>query len=127
LDLVEVAPFANPPVCRILDYSQYKYELEKKLKQRKKEKELKTIRIKPFIKSRDLEIKINHIRDFLEKGHKVRVEVICGGYRKPFVEMVDNLLACVREKVSDIGAQEYEDRRESGTSIIIFVPKKQKA
>jgi len=124
LDLVEVAPLADPPVCKILDYSHYKYELSKKLKQRKKEKELKIIRIKPFIENRDLEIKVNHIREFLEKGHKVRVEIVCEGYRRPFLEMVEKLLTCVKEKVSDIGTQEYEDRRESGTSILIFAPKK---
>jgi len=78
LDLVEVAPTANPPVCRIIDFSKYKYEQEKREKEARKHQkqtQLKEVRISPRIDSHDYEIKLKHIKEFLEKRHKVRVRM----------------------------------------------------
>jgi translation initiation factor IF-3 len=78
LDLVEIAPNANPPVCKILDYGKYKFELEKKNRENKKKQklqELKEIRMQPKIDSHDLEFKTKHVRDFLDKGAKVKVTI----------------------------------------------------
>jgi translation initiation factor IF-3 len=78
LDLVEIAPNADPPVCKILDYGKYKFELEKKNRENKKKQklqELKEIRMQPKIDIHDLEFKTKHVRDFLDKGAKVKVTI----------------------------------------------------
>ncbi len=78
LDLVEIAPNADPPVCKILDYGKYKFELEKKNRENKKKQklqELKEIRMQPKIDTHDLEFKTRHVRDFLDKGAKVKVTI----------------------------------------------------
>ena len=78
LDLVEVAPQANPPVCKILDYGKYRFELEKKLRDSKKKQKvlkLKEIRMQPKIAEGDIEFKSKHIKEFLAEGNKVKVTV----------------------------------------------------
>ena len=78
LDLVEIAPNADPPVCKILDYGKYKFELEKKNRENKKKQklqELKEIRMQPKIDTHDLEFKTKHVREFLDKGAKVKVTI----------------------------------------------------
>jgi translation initiation factor IF-3 len=78
LDLVEIAPNANPPVCKFLDYGKYKFELEKKNRENKKKQklqELKEIRMQPKIDQHDLEFKTKHVREFLDKGAKVKVTI----------------------------------------------------
>ena len=77
LDLVEVAPTANPPVCKILDYGKYRFETEKKLRDSKKKQKLlkiKEIRMQPKIGSGDLNFKSKHIQEFLNEGNKVKDE-----------------------------------------------------
>ena len=78
LDLVEIAPNASPPVCKFLDYGKYKFELEKKNRENKKKQklqELKEIRMQPKIDQHDLQFKTKHVRDFLDKGAKVKVTI----------------------------------------------------
>ena len=78
VDLVEIAPNANPPVCRLLDYGKYKFDLEKKnreSKKRQKQQELKEIRMQPKIDTHDLEFKAKHVGEFLDKGSKVKVTI----------------------------------------------------
>jgi len=78
LDLVEIAPNASPPVCRLLDYGKYKFDMEKKNRENKKKQklqELKEIRMQPKIDSHDLEFKAKHVGEFLDKGAKVKVTI----------------------------------------------------
>jgi len=78
MDLVEIAPQASPPVCKILDYGKYKFELEKKNRESKKKQKLiklKEIRMQPKIEEHDLQFKSKHVRDFLEEGNKVKVTI----------------------------------------------------
>ncbi|NCN05459.1 MAG: translation initiation factor IF-3 [Spirochaetales bacterium] len=78
LDLVEVSPNANPPVCKLIDYGKYKYETERKNRESKKKQKqvrLKEIRMQPKIESHDLAFKTKHILDFLEEGNKVKVTI----------------------------------------------------
>jgi translation initiation factor IF-3 len=78
LDLIEVAPNANPPVCKILDYGKYKFDQEKRLKEAKKNQKqvkMKEIRMQPKIEEHDLNFKTKHIQEFLEEGNKVKVTV----------------------------------------------------
>lgn len=85
LDLVEVAPQSNPPTCRIIDYSKYLYQLEKKDRQaRKKQKigQIKEIRLRPQISEHDLEVKLHHLKEFLEEKYKVKVSIILRGRKR---------------------------------------------
>lgn len=78
LDLVEIAPTANPPVCKILDYGKYRFDMEKKLRDSKKKQisvKLKEIRMQPKIGRGDLDFKSKHVQDFLNEGNKVKVTV----------------------------------------------------
>lgn len=99
LDLVEVAPNGNPPVCKILDYGKYKFEQEKKLRESKKKQKLikmKEIRMQPKIEKHDMQFKSKHIRDFLEEGNKVKVTVRFRGRELAHTELgrkvLDNIL-----------------------------------
>ena len=82
LDLVLIAPQAKPPVCKIIDYGKFVYEQQKREKAQKKaqhQQELKEIRLKPGTETHDLEFKMRHAREFLEKGHKVKATVMFRG------------------------------------------------
>ncbi len=82
LDLVEVAPQGDPPVCRIMDFAKYKYEQEKREREAKKHQkhvQLKEIRISPRIGIHDYQVKLKHIQEFLEKGHKVKIRMFFRG------------------------------------------------
>lgn len=82
LDLVEVAPQVQPPVCRIMDFSKYKYEQEKKERQAKKHQtviKIKEIRVKPKIADHDYQVKLKHLYTFLEKGNKVKIKLFYRG------------------------------------------------
>ena len=95
LDLVEVSPEANPPVCKLLDYGKYKFELEKKKKESKKRQKnvkLKEIRMQPKIEEHDLAFKTKHIRQFLESGFKVKVTIRFRGRELAHTELGRDVL-----------------------------------
>ncbi len=82
LDLVEIAPNAEPPVCKIIDYGKYRYQLTKKEKEQKKSQhqvKVKEIKIKPNTDEHDLNVKMKHAREFIGKGHKVRITCVFRG------------------------------------------------
>ena len=94
-DLVEVAPNANPPVCKILDYGKYRFEQEKKLRDSKKNQKtlnLKEIRMQPKIASGDLDFKSKHIKEFLDKGNKVKVTIRFRGRELAHTELGADVL-----------------------------------
>lgn len=95
MDLVEVAPQANPPVCKILDYGKFKFEQEKRVKEsRKKQKliKIKEIRMQPKIEKHDLDFKSKHVREFLDEGNKVKVTVRFRGRELAHTELGKNVL-----------------------------------
>jgi len=95
LDLVEVSPEANPPVCKLLDYGKYKFEQEKKKKESKKRQKnvkLKEIRMQPKIEEHDLAFKTKHIREFLESGFKVKVTIRFRGRELAHTELGRDVL-----------------------------------
>ena len=98
LDLVEVAPTANPPVCKILDYGKYRFEMEKKLRDSKKKQE---IRMQPKIGSGDLDFKSKHIQDFLNEGNKVKVTVRFKGRELAHTELGLVVLQEVLKRLDD--------------------------
>jgi len=95
LDLVEIAPQASPPVCRIMDYGKYKFEQEKRLKESKKRQKLvklKEIRMQPRIEKHDLAFKTKHIIEFLEEGNKVKVTIRFRGRELAHTELGKDVL-----------------------------------
>ncbi|MDF1593036.1 MAG: translation initiation factor IF-3 [Desulfobacterales bacterium] len=126
LDLVEVSPNAKPPVCKIMDYGKYKYELTKKQQEAKKKQstfQLKEIKIRPKTGDHDLQVKMGHIRKFLEKKDKVRVTVIFRGREITLSDRGRELLSQVAETVSDISAVEQFPKFEGRTMIMVLAPK----
>ncbi len=109
LDLVEVYPLADPPVAKIIDYGQYKYETEKKLRKTRahqKVAELKSIRLSFRIKGKDLETKAKQATKFLENGHKVKIDIILRGREKAHkdiaVENMKEFIASLGENIKTI-------------------------
>jgi len=115
LDLVEIAPTATPPVCRIMDHSRYKYEQEKKEKEaRKKQKivHIKEIRMGPKIGEHDYQFKVRHLEDFLKKGDKVKVTMIFRGREMAHIDLGRKILDRLSSDISGIGEVEERPRLE---------------
>ncbi|MFW5781828.1 MAG: translation initiation factor IF-3 [Candidatus Muiribacteriaceae bacterium] len=109
LDLVEIAPKAKPPVCRIIDYSKFRYEQKKKEKEAKKKQKtvtVKEIRLFPNIEDHDLEVKVNKAVKFLEKGDKVRFNLRFRGRQHAHRDLGIDLLDRVEEMLSEYGKAE---------------------
>ena len=126
LDLVEVSPHADPPVCRILDYSKYKYQQEKREKEaRKKQKQVhfKEVRLKPRIEEHDYQVKLKKIREFLEKGDRVRIRLTFRGREMVHPELGDNLMKRLLEDLKDVASVEKKPTREGRNVICILYPK----
>lgn len=126
LDLVEVSPNANPPVCKIMDYGRYKYEQTKKKQEAKKKQatfQVKEIKVRPKTGEHDLETKVGHIRKFLEKKDKVKVTVMFRGREITLTERGQELLMQVVEKTADISTVEMSPKFEGRTMIMVLAPK----
>lgn len=104
MDLVEVSPTANPPVCKLLDFGKFKFEQEKKVRESKKKQKLvklKEIRMQPKIEEHDLDFKTKHIREFLEEGFKVKVTVRFRGRELAHTELGRDVLDRVLQLLGD--------------------------
>jgi translation initiation factor IF-3 len=116
LDLVEVAPQANPPVCRIMDYGKFLYELHKKAHEAKKHQkqiQVKEIKFRPKISIHDYNFKIRHVERFLKDGNKVKITVMLRGREKAKPELADGILDRVFADVQELGHQDGSIRRQS--------------
>ena len=125
-DLVEVAPTSQPPVCRIMDYGKYKYELSKKdhqSRRHQKSTQVKEIKLRPRTDKHDLEIKIRQIRGFLADGNKTKVTLTYRGREMANQEMGRTMMATVIEQLSDSGTVEFAPRMEGRNLIMILAPK----
>jgi translation initiation factor IF-3 len=126
LDLVEVAPNADPPVCRIMDYGKYKYELSKKEKHSRKKQaviHVKEIRFRPKIEEHDFDFKIKHARKFLEDGDKVKVTVTFRGREMMHQEFGQEVLKRMIEQLADIAKVERPSHME-GRNLVVYLVKK---
>ncbi|TFZ40270.1 translation initiation factor IF-3 [Soehngenia longivitae] len=126
LDLVNVAPTANPPVCRILDYGKYKYELTKKEKEARKNQKIinvKEIRLTPNIEEHDLQVKANRAIEFLKDGDKVKVSVRFKGREMGHTEMGEEVLKDFLNLLDEYGKVEKEAKMEGRNLVVILVPK----
>tara|TARA_B100000315_G_C14374962_1_gene494747 strand:- start:30 stop:626 length:597 start_codon:yes stop_codon:yes gene_type:complete len=113
LDLVEVAPTASPPVCRVMDYGKYKYLQKKKQKGGQKDAPLKQVRVRPKISPHDLGIKVRKAKQFLEAGHKVQVNCLFRGRELARTELGMTLLIRVGELLEEVAKVERPPSRDS--------------
>ncbi|MFP4417530.1 MAG: translation initiation factor IF-3 [Chitinivibrionales bacterium] len=129
LDLVEVAPNATPPVCRIMDYGKYKYEKSKKAKEAKKKQHtvhLKEIKFHPKTEEHDYSFKMDHARKFLLKGDRVKATVVFRGREITHIDFGRKILERFNEDISDIATSEQLYRMEGRNMISIYLPDKAK-
>ena len=126
LDLVEVAPNSDPPVCKIMDYGKYKYQTSKKLQEGKKKSktlQLKEVRVRPRTDEHDLEFKIRNIKKFLEKKDKVKVTVLFKGREMAYMDAGVALLGRITQDVAEQGAVEQPPTREGWRLTMVLIPK----
>jgi len=129
LDLVEVSPSANPPVCKIMDYGKYRYKQSKKMHDAKKSQtivQVKEIKLKPRTEEHDVQVKMKHIRKFLNNNDKVKVSMLFRGREIAFTEIGKKLMESIRNELADDCIVDQEPRLEGRTMVMIFSPKKNK-
>jgi translation initiation factor IF-3 len=130
LDLVEIAPQAQPPVCKLLDYGKYKFDLEKKTRESRKHQKqvrIKEIRMQPKIDGHDLEFKTRHVREFLDEGNKVKVTVRFRGRELAHTELGKVVLDRILEKLEGNFVLERAAQMEGRTMSLLLNPKGTKA
>ena len=126
MDLIEIAPQANPPVCKILDYSKYLYEKERKEREsRKKQKAglLKEVRFSPVIGTHDLDVKLKHVEEFLKAHDKVRITVVFRGRQNQHKDLGMNLLKDVQARLNAVAAVEQAPTTDHNRLYMTLTPK----
>jgi translation initiation factor IF-3 len=126
LDLVEVAPEASPPVCRIMDFGKYKYTQARRLKEARKKQttiSVKEVKMGPKTEKHDFDFKVKHVRRFLEEGHKAKVTVRFKGREMAHTELGWKMLQKMVESVSDIAVADNNPRMEGRMLHIMLSPK----
>ena len=126
LDVVEVSPNTEPPVCKILDHGKYLFEQKKKTqgaKKKQKTTQVKEIKFRPLIEQGDYEVKVNKIRDFIEQGNKVKISLRYRGREMRHVELGHDLLKRVLTDIEGISSVEQEVQFEGRQLITVVAPK----
>lgn len=129
-DLIEIAPQAKPPVCKIINYGKFRYEQQKREKLQKKNQTvsvLKEIRLHPNTDVHDFEFKAKHALNFLEEGHKVKVSVMFKGREMAYTEQGEELLNKFIEKTEAVGKIESPIKMEGRNMNVILIPSKTKS
>lgn len=127
LDLVEVAPLARPPVCRIMDYGKFKYEEQRKAREARKKQQhvqIKEVKMRPGIEDHDFDFKTRHARRFLEEGNKVKLTMMFRGRQMAHPEIGRQVLNKVSEMLSDIAKVEYGPAMEARAMTMVLTPLK---
>jgi len=127
LDLVEVAPSSEPPVCRILDYGKFRYQQSKKLQDAKKSQttiQVKEIRLRPKTETHDLQVKIKHVRKFLDQHDKVKITMMFRGREIAYSEIGRKMMEDIREALAEVSIVEQQPRLEGRNMIMILAPPK---
>jgi translation initiation factor IF-3 len=125
LDLVEVAPQADPPVCRIMDYGKFKYEQTQKAKKARKHAAttvIKEIKLRPKIDSHDFEVKKKHVVRFLESGAKVKVTIMFRGREMAHTDLGRKLLDRLAKEVSNLGKIEANPKLDGRNMVMVLAP-----
>lgn len=126
LDLVEISPNAEPPVCKILDYGKFKYEIQKKKAEAKKKQkviEIKEIKVRPNIDDNDYNIKMRAVRRFLEEGDKVKVTLRFRGRELAHQDLGAKVLDRIRDEVADLAKVEQFPKMEGRQMIMVIAPR----
>ena len=126
LDLVEVAPNVSPPVCRIMDYGRYKYQQNKKLQEAKKRQstfQVKEIKLRPRTGEHDFQVKMRHVKRFLQNRDKVKVTITFRGREMAHTDLGAALLERVVDETSEVAAVEQEARKEGRIMVMVLTPK----
>jgi translation initiation factor IF-3 len=126
LDLVEVAPESNPPVCRIMDYGRYKYTQAKKTQEARRKSSqvtLKEVKIRPRTDVHDLQVKLRKARQFLEEGNRLKISMMFRGRKLAHTERGRESLISFSEQLEDIGSVESIPRMEGRNLSLIMVPR----
>lgn len=123
LDLVEVAPMAKPPVCRIMDYGKYKYEMEQKAKRARRHQTsivIKEIKMRPKIEDHDFDVKKKHVERFLRGGAKVKVTIMFRGREMTHTDIGRGLLDRLSKEVEEMGVVESRPKLDGRNMIMIL-------
>ena len=126
LDIVEVSPNTDPPVCKILDYGKFKYEAQKKKNEAKKKQkiiEVKEIKLRPNIDEHDYQVKMRNVQKFLDEGDKVKVTMRFRGREMAHQELGVNVLNRVRDDTEDVAKIEAFPKLEGRQMIMVIAPK----
>ena len=126
LDLVEVAPKAKPPVCRIMDFGKYRYEQQKRDKEAKKKQKiitLKEVKLRPHIEQHDFDVKLKNALRFLEEGNKVKVTIMFRGREMSHPELGRDVLRRVADQLKELVIIERDPKLEGRNMIMILAPK----
>jgi translation initiation factor IF-3 len=129
LDLIEIVPTAEPPVCKIMDFGKYKYELAKKEKLQKKHQHVtlvKEIRFHPNTDTHDFDFKVRHARGFIEEGHKVKATVVFKGREITYQDQGRAMLDKFTEQLEDIAKIDAPPKMEGRQMIVYYVADKSK-
>jgi translation initiation factor IF-3 len=129
LDLVEISPSADPPVCKIMDYGKFKYEKAKKAKEAKKKQHvmhLKEIKLHPKTDEHDFNFKMDHARKFLIKGDRVKITIVFRGREITHIDFGARMLEKAKNVIIDLSQIEMNSKMEGRNLISIFVPDKAK-
>jgi len=125
LDLVEIAPQANPPVCKIIDFGKFKYEQQKRDKSQRKnqhQQQLKEVRLHPRTDTHDVDFKTRHAREFLDEGHKVKFTVVFKGREITHQEVGRELLENIIQILADDAKVDQAIRMDGRNMSIILAP-----
>lgn len=128
-DLVEIAPQAQPPVCKIINFGKFRYEIQKKEKIQRKHQQvtvLKEIRLHPNTDTHDFDFKVRHAIGFLEDGNKVKVAIIFKGRELAYVEQGEELMKQFIERTSEYSKVEAPMKMEGKNLLVILAPQKSK-
>jgi translation initiation factor IF-3 len=126
LDLVEVAPHMDPPVCRIMDYGKYRYQQTKKVHEAKKKRtviQVKEVKLRPKTEEHDFQFKLRNIRRFLEKKNKTKISLMFRGREIQYQEAARNILNRITEETKDLAQVEQEPKLEGRNMTMILSPK----
>jgi len=123
LDLVEVAPAAQPPVCKIMDYGKYRYQQGKKNTAKHKTISLKEIKVRPQINEHDLLFKMNHLKRFLEHGDKAKITMMFRGREIVHASIAQKVFRRITEEFSETANIEQAPKMEGNRMTMVLVPK----
>ena len=127
LDLVEVSPTAEPPVCKIMDYGKYRYRVSKKQHDARKSQaviHVKEIRLRPKTEEHDVQVKVKHIKKFLEKQDKVKISILFRGREIAFTDIGRRIMNEIKSELTDDCIIDQEPRLEGRNMVMIVSPKK---